>query len=283
MKIYFFGDIHGNRYALEACLEHAAQVEADEIYCLGDLVGWLPFGDRTLPRMRSLGFPTVAGNHDLMAAGVFKDYPQQLDRIQATAYNAGLLSTVPGAVEFLRTLPLSIEKENFFVTHHSPFHLPLHGKAPTIECFDYLTEAVLETCLVEWSYFPKQVIFSGHDHVPAVYELPGGLNSPPALEDVKVHKPPSHRGLTIRLHLSSRYWVKAGSLAMNRDGVPMANSVLYDTAEETITLFRLPFLADSLRRELESHFFAPTLTAVKKYIGLLADYGGDRVTQHGDQ
>ena len=39
--------------------------------------------------MRSLGFPTVAGNHDLLVAGVFKDFPQQLDRIEATAYNAG--------------------------------------------------------------------------------------------------------------------------------------------------------------------------------------------------
>lgn len=271
MKIYFFGDIHGNEYALEACLEHTAQVKADRIYCLGDLVGWLPFGDRTLSKMRSLGFPTVAGNHDLMAAGVFKDYPEQLDRMQATAYNAGLLSTIPGAVEFLRSLPLAIEKENFFVTHHSPFHLPAAGQAPTIECFDYLTPAALEACLEQWSSFPKQVIFSGHDHVPAVYELPGGLSSPPAPEDVKVHRPPDDQGLTIRLHLSSRYWVKAGSLAMNRDGVPAANSVLYDTAEETITLFRLPFATGSLRRELASHFFAPTLPAIGKYIDLLAD------------
>ena len=273
MKIYFFGDIHGNEYGLEACLAHMEHVKADEIYCLGDLVGWLPFGDRTLSRMRTLGFPTVAGNHDLMAAGVFKDYPEQVDRMQATAYNAGLLSTVPGAVEFLRSLPLSIEKENFFVTHHSPFHLPFQGEAPTIECFDYLTEAALEACLVEWSYFPKQVIFSGHDHVPAVYELPGGLSDPPALEDVKVHRPLPGKGLTVRLHLSSRYWVKAGSLAMNRDGIPMANSVLYDTDEETITLFRLPFSTGSLCRELESHFFGPNLPTIRKYIDLLANYG----------
>ena len=273
MKIYFFGDLHGNEYGLDACLEHIAQVEAGEIYCLGDIVGWLPFGDRTLSRMRSLGFPVVAGNHDLMVAGVFKDNPRQLDRIEATAYNAGLLSTIPGTVEFLRGLPLSIEKENFFVTHHSPFLLPLDAEPPTIECFDYLTEEALEACLIEWSYFPKQIIFSGHDHVPAVYELPGGLSAPPTLHDVKTHKPPADRPLTIPLHPDSRYWVKAGSLAMNRDGIPAANSVLYDTVEETITLFRLPFSTVRLCRELESHFFAPTLPSVGKYISLLADYG----------
>ena len=241
MKIYFFGDIHGNEYALEACLEHAAQIKPDEIYCLGDLVGWLPFGDRTLVRMRSLRFPTVAGNHDMMVAGLFKDNPRQLDRMQATAYKAGLLSTIPGTVEFLGSLPLSLERENFFVTHNSPFLLPSQGEAPTIECFDYLTEAALEACLPEWSNFPKQVIFSGHDHVSAIYELPGGSSFPPEPGEVNAHRPPAGQGLTLRLHLSSRYWVKAGSLAMNRDSVPMANSVLYDTVEETLTLFRLPF------------------------------------------
>lgn len=272
MKTYFFGDIHGNEYALEACLKHIEQVKPDEIYCLGDIVGWLPFGDRTLSLMQPLGFPTVAGNHDLMVAGVFKDRPQQLDRIQATAYNAGLLSAIPDAIEFLGGLPLSIEREDFFVTHHSPFHLPFQGKAPTIACFDYLTETVLESCLVEWNYFPKQIIFSGHDHVPAVYELPGGLSAPPALDDVKIHKPAADHGLTIHLHLSSRYWVRAGSLAINRDGVPVANSVLYDSTEETITLFRLPFSTGRLHRELESHFFAQTLPTVRKYAELLANY-----------
>ncbi|MGC8491653.1 MAG: metallophosphoesterase family protein [Syntrophobacteraceae bacterium] len=283
MKIYFFGDIHGNDYALGACLEHAAQIKPDEIYCLGDLVGWLPFGDRTLVRMRSLRFPTVAGNHDLMVAGLFTDHPRQLDRMQATAYNAGLLSTIPGAVEFLRSLPLSLERENFFVTHNNPFLLPPQGEVPTIECFDYLSEAALEACLPEWGNFPKQVIFSGHDHVPAIYELPAGASSPPELGEIKVHRPPAGQGLTLRLRLSSRYWVKAGSLAMNRDSVPMANSVLYDTVEETITLFRLPFPTGRLARELQSHFFAPSLPAIRNYSDLLAGYGAEDRVQNGDK
>ncbi len=281
MRTYFFGDIHGNEYALEACLKHIQQVKADEIYCLGDLVGWLPFGDRTLSRMRSLGLPTVAGNHDLMVAGVFKDFPQQLDRMQATAYNAGLLSTIPGAIEYLLSLPLTIEKESFFVTHHSPFHLPFRWDALTIECFNYLTQPVLESCLLEWNYFPKQIIFSGHDHVPVVYELPGG-SVPPPLENIKIYEPSADRGLTIRLNPHSRYWVKAGSIGgPYRDGVPVANSVLYDSTEATITFFRLPFSTDLLYRELDSHFFAPTLPTIRKYIDLLANYHPATLSREG--
>jgi len=270
MKIYFFGDIHGNEYALNACLKHIQQIKPDEIYCLGDLVGWLPFGDRTLSKMRSFGFPTVAGNHDLLVAGLFKDFPQLLDRIQATAYNAGLVSTIPGAIEYLLGLPLSIQQDNFAVVHHSPFHLPVEGDAPTIKSFDYLTQPVLESYLAEWNYFPKQIIFSGHDHIPTVYELPGD-SLPPRLEDVKIHKPSVDREFIVRLNPQSKYWIKAGSIGgPYRDGVPMANSVLYDGTEETVTLFRLPFPTDPLRRELASHFFAPTLPTIQKYIDLLA-------------
>jgi len=50
-------------------------------FCLGDLVGWLPFGDRTLTRMRELDLPTVAGNHDLLVAGALTDFPEQIDRM----------------------------------------------------------------------------------------------------------------------------------------------------------------------------------------------------------
>jgi predicted phosphodiesterase len=270
MRIYLFGDIHGNEYALDACFKHSQSIKADRIYCLGDLVGWLPFGDRTLTRMKTHGFPTVAGNHDLLAAGLFADYPGNLDRIQASAYNAGLLSTLQGSIDYLLNLPLTIEKDSFIIVHHSPFHLPSTGAAPTIECFDYLTQPVLESCIDAWSAYPKQIIFSGHDHIPAVYELLGGTDSSPA-KRVKIHKPPAGRKLTIRLCPHSRYWVKAGSVGgPYRDGIPAANSVLYDTVEETITLFRLPFPTGRLYRELGSHFFAPTLPTIQDYLALLA-------------
>ena len=159
MKTYFFGDIHGNAFALEAVIQHYRQIRPDRIYCLGDLVGWLPFGDKTLTRMRSLNLPTVAGNHDLMVAGLFPDHPHQLDRMQASAYNSGLLSTLPGALEYLLCLPLSIETAQMVILHHSPFHLPSPGKAPNISHFSYLDEAALSECLQSLVFFPPKTDF----------------------------------------------------------------------------------------------------------------------------
>jgi predicted phosphodiesterase len=269
MSIYFFGDIHGNMFALEEVLKHLDACRADEVYCLGDLVGWLPFGDRTLQRMRSLGFPTVAGNHDLLVAGLFTDHPDQIDRMQASAFNAGLLASIPGAVEYLLSLPLILERENYIVVHHSPFLLPPAGKAPSVKSFNYLDRSQLVESLDPWHLSPNRIIFSGHDHIPAVYELPETDGSP-KLKDLRIYRPAGDQPLTVDLNHRSKYWIKAGSVGgPYRDGTPAANSVLYDEENQTVTLYRIPYPVGKLSRELASHQFCSRLSVIRKYIDLL--------------
>jgi hypothetical protein len=268
MRYYFFGDIHGNNFALERVLTHLDQVNPDHAYCLGDVVGWLPFGDRTLRRMRALDIPTVAGNHDLLVAGLITDDPVQLDRMQATAYNAGLLSTYPGAMDYLGTLPLGMEGADFTVVHHSPFDLPAPGQAPSIECFSYLDETALQRTLNAWRCHPKRLIFSGHDHLPAIFELP---------EDgapVRVHRPATAESLTVQLRVHTRYWIKAGSVGgPYRDQVSVVNSALYDSEAQTITLLRLPYPTQDLLKDLESHQFLGNLATIQQYQQLLRQTG----------
>jgi hypothetical protein len=268
MKTYFFGDIHGNSFALEAVIQHYRQIQPDSIYCLGDLVGWLPFGDKTLALMRSLNLPTVAGNHDLMVAGLFSDHPHQLDRMQASAYNSGLLSTLPGALEYLLSLPLSIETAEMAILHHSPFHLPDPGMTPAITHFNYLDEAALSGCLEAWRSFPKKLIFSGHDHIPAVYELLE-TKGMPTQKDVRIHKPDAGNSLTISLNPDSRYWIKAGSVGgPYRDGVFAANSVLLDSGAQALTLFRIPYPLGPLRQDLAENRYCRNLKTLLPYLDL---------------
>lgn len=271
MRYYFFGDIHGNEYALERCLNHLKELRADGVYCLGDIVGWLPFGDRTLKRIKSLNIPTVAGNHDLLVAGLFTDHSNQLDRMQASAYNAGLLSTIPGASDYLLGLPLLIEEERFALTHHSPFHLPRQRRAINIESFNYLDKAAIVESLESWRNYPKRIILSGHDHIPAVYELPDADHLP-RFEDVIIHQSQKIGPLIVRLKPHSRYWIKAGSVGgPYRDGIAVCNSALLDTDEATITLFRLPYPLQRLHQELDNHRFCKNLPTLKRYIELLRD------------
>lgn len=264
MRYYFFGDLHGNVDALEACFRHMEAEKADEVFCLGDLAGWLPFGDKTLERMRPAGFPTVAGNHDLLIAGAITDHPDQLDRMQATAYNAGLIFPVPGAVDYLLGLPLSIEREDFTVVHHSPFTLPSGDSALSIETFNYLDDAALRDSIASWKHHPKRLIFSGHDHIPAVFELT-------EREEIVIRRPERAESLSVKLNATSRYWIKAGSVGgPYRDGVPAANSVLYDTESQTITLFRIHYDTTRLREALLAHRFCRNLPTIRKYAALLS-------------
>jgi predicted phosphodiesterase len=263
MRTFFFGDLHGNIDALDACLKTLEEEKPDEVYCLGDLAGWLPFGNKTFAKIRSTGFPTVAGNHDLLIAGTITDFADQVDRMQATAYNAALLFAEQGAIDYLLNLPLSIEKEDFIVVHHSPFDLPSTGLLPGIECFGYLDTQALKRAVPLWRDYPKRLIVSGHDHIPAVYEM---------LEDgqIRVHGPGPHKSLTLQLNKGSRYWVKAGSVGgPYRDGTPLANSVLYDSAEQTIALLRIPYDTKRLSQSLSSHRFYRNLPTIKKYIQTL--------------
>lgn len=264
MRTYFFGDIHGNLPALEACLEHMDDLKPDAVFCLGDIAGWLPFGDRTYDRLRGREFPTVAGNHDLLIAGAITDHPDQLDRMQATAYNAGLLFQISGAIDYLLSLPLLIEEEDFTVVHHSPFSLPPKGDAPSIESFGYLDDASLAESAPCWREYAKRLIVSGHDHIPAIFELQESGK-------IKSYRPKEGSlSLTIHTEPSSRYWVKAGSVGgPYRDNVPAANSVLYDSRKQAITLFRVPFDPAGLLGELSSHRFFRNLPTIGKYINTL--------------
>jgi putative phosphoesterase len=64
MRIAIFSDIHGNVQALDAVLRDVADQHPDAIYCLGDLVGYAPFPNEVIERIRHEPIPTIMGNYD---------------------------------------------------------------------------------------------------------------------------------------------------------------------------------------------------------------------------
>ena len=64
MRLAIFSDIHGNLPALEAVLDDISRRRPDETYCLGDLVGYGPFPNEVIARIRSNHIPTIMGNYD---------------------------------------------------------------------------------------------------------------------------------------------------------------------------------------------------------------------------
>jgi putative phosphoesterase len=63
-KITIFGDIHANLPALEAVFADMAARQLDNLYCLGDLVGYGVWPNEVIAMIRERNIPTIMGNYD---------------------------------------------------------------------------------------------------------------------------------------------------------------------------------------------------------------------------
>ncbi len=63
-RVALLSDVHGDLPALDAVLADIAAAGIEELYCLGDLVGYGPDPAGVIERVRSLGIPAIRGNYD---------------------------------------------------------------------------------------------------------------------------------------------------------------------------------------------------------------------------
>ncbi|WP_026852727.1 metallophosphoesterase family protein [Geothrix fermentans] len=220
MRLALLADIHANRLALEACLDHARSQGADRLVFLGDYVGYGAQPAEVLDRIMAetaRGALAVVGNHDRAVADV-RD-AMAPDAETAMAWTRGQLG--PEARDFLASLPLRFEDGPRLYVHASPQTYP-----PWI----YIREGRDARRALEASR--AQTVFCGHTHIPALHGLTatGQLVSFQPVPSVPVPLPPHRRWLTV-----------VGAVGQSRDGNPAAAYALLDTAASEITHFRVPY------------------------------------------
>jgi putative phosphoesterase len=64
MRIAIFSDVHSNLPALEAVLADIETAGVDARYVLGDLVGYAPWPNEVIDRLRAEQIPIIMGNYD---------------------------------------------------------------------------------------------------------------------------------------------------------------------------------------------------------------------------
>jgi len=168
MRYAIFTDIHANLEALEAVLakiDDLAQLEPiDQIWFLGDLVGYGPNPNECIDILRARTDVIIAGNHDWAAVGkIDLDDFSEAARISAEWTSKQLTEEHR---EFLINLPERIEKDLCTLVHGSPYG-PL---------WEYLTSEVLAERSFE--YFRTPYCFVGHTHVPVIFQQPDVANTP---------------------------------------------------------------------------------------------------------
>ncbi len=234
MRVLVISDIHANLEALEACI--AAFPAHDRIANLGDVVGYGASPNDVVDRSRELGGIFVRGNHDRACAGLsdvndfnpIAGYAAMWTRNELTAENRRWVAQLPiGPVS-------QPEIAGVVFSHGSP-----------LDEDEYILSEGVARASLERS--PEDLTFFGHTHIQGAVALRNGT--------VQVIRPVyvERKGLeTFRLELQpqTRYLLNPGSVGQPRDMDSRAAFAVYDTAESSVTFFRVPYDVETAQHRI---------------------------------
>jgi predicted phosphodiesterase len=158
-------DVHGNLAALTSALAVLDRAGASGLACLGDLVGYHPDGDACVRILVERGAVSIAGNHDLIAAGALG--PSRCGRKARHALAQAARDIAPATARTLVALPRARLLAGSVAC--------IHGGVDDV-C-EYMTSADLIAANVPrlLRLFPKaRACLFGHTHVRALYVAHGG-------------------------------------------------------------------------------------------------------------
>ena len=133
MRYALISDIHANLPAFEAVLaDISARPDVDATYHLGDLVGYSPWPNETVARLRAAGIAGVAGNYDSTVAmhakhcGCKSENAHQ-EELAHQSFSWTLAHTSADAKAFLGSLPFRIDLRPLGGHASGPTVTLLHG------------------------------------------------------------------------------------------------------------------------------------------------------------
>lgn len=214
MRVAVLSDIHANLAALNAVL--AAVPSVDEVWQLGDIVGYGPEPDEVVARLREIGALGVRGNHDAAALG-----GPEIDSFNVDARNAMLWTRATisdDTLAWLGALPERLEREGFTLVHGSP-------RDPI---WEYVTSTPVARAGIAAMSTPGGL--HGHTHIPIAY-----LEDDGRLETMSP-------GAGSRIAFESRrVLLNPGSVGQPRDGIAASSWMLLDTDDGSATWQRTAY------------------------------------------
>jgi diadenosine tetraphosphatase ApaH/serine/threonine PP2A family protein phosphatase len=220
LRAAVLSDVHSNQPALAAVLAAVDEAGVDELWCLGDVVGYGAQPDACADLIRERCAVCLVGNHDLAVLGgldisSFSDTAAVA--VEWTRENASR-----GTLEFLRGLEPAGVREGIGLFHASPR--------------DPIWEYVLSTDQAEAGLDAQQerIGLIGHSHVSLFFARPNGAKPGDA------HGAQAGDGALLDLQ-SGAWLLNPGSVGQPRDGDPRAAWLELDTEELTARFHRVPY------------------------------------------
>jgi diadenosine tetraphosphatase ApaH/serine/threonine PP2A family protein phosphatase len=209
MRVAVISDIHGNDHALTAVLEEVDAAAPDELWCLGDVVGYGPAPNECCAILAARADVCLVGNHDLVVIERLSIDEFNHDARAAALWTQTVLE--PQWRAWLSPLEPEARRDGVGLFHAS-------ARDPV---WEYVLSP--EAALASFRATDEALILVGHSHIAlAIDEQLGGGAAPAGTE----------------IALSTGRWLlNPGSVGQPRDGDPRAAWLLLDT-EATFAEFR---------------------------------------------
>jgi len=204
MRVAIVSDIHGNRHAFEAVLDAIEASECQEMWCLGDLVGYGAEPDACVELARRHAAICLAGNHDLAVLGEIPFEAFTRGAELAARWTRDVID--PASLAYLAELQPQRLDEPVGLFHASP-------RDPVWEYV--LSPLQAELCLDAAQH---RVSCVGHSHIALAFSRREGA---PASGET--------RPAGTQLDVGEGQWLlNPGSVGQPRDGDPRAAWLLLD-------------------------------------------------------
>ena len=237
MRFAVFSDIHSNWEALEQALAYLQKHRVDEIWVLGDSVGYGASPNECLGWVMGNARVALMGNHELAV----------VDPALRECFNPEARAAIEWTAEVLE------EKYKKKIPELRYLHLTssatmAHGSPDRPEEFRYLFSA--KDARPAFHAFETALCFVGHTHVPSLFLESAGTAR---------YLPPGH----YELERNERYILNPGSLGQPRDRDPRLSFGIFDDPKWTFDLVRLEYdnqkAADKIRKAGLPAFLADRL------------------------
>ena len=226
MRALIVSDIHSNLEALLAVLEDATRLGGfDEVWCLGDIVGYGPNPNECIDLLCGHTYVSVVGNHDLAAIGRLSTRDFNRSAALAAEWTAARLS--PQHAELLASLPETVRKGDFTLVHGS-LRRPV---------WEYVVSA--DAARATFGLMETPFCLVGHSHMPFICRE----------GDSEYSFDPFPEG--DRFHLGAdRLIINPGGVGQPRDGDPRTSYAVYDSDEGTIQGVRVSYPIEATQEKM---------------------------------
>ena len=225
MRVAVVSDIHSNYHACEAVLAEIDREPPDEIWCLGDIVGYGPDPNRCCALIADRAALSLVGNHDLAAIGAIPLDAFNGDAATAVRWTQGVLEE--SSRQFLAGLsPLATRDEAQL----------FHGSA-----LDPVWDYVLSEQSAHWSFLATTApsLLVGHSHVPLALSWDGQTIGGGLAEE----------GLEVDLG-ASRWLLNPGSIGQPRGRDARAAWLMVDFDAQRATFRRTAYPVERTQAEI---------------------------------